>query len=140
MRFDASSHRCIIVIDQHLSPGLAMNAASVIGISLGRLTDNLVGPDLHSLDGAVYPGVITAPLPVLLASGAYLRQLHLQSSEDAALLAMPFSALAQSCKTYDEYGERISTAPSDQIELVALGLMGPKKTITRLSGNLKLYR
>lgn len=53
---------------------------------------------------------------------------------------MPFSALAQSCKTYDEYGERIASAHSENIELVAIGLIGPKKKITRLTGNLKLYR
>ncbi len=37
-------------------------------------------------------------------------------------------------------GERIADAHSDQIELVAIGLIGPKKKITRLTGNLKLYR
>lgn len=140
MRFDVITHRCIIVIDQHLSAGLAMNAASVIGIGFGRLTDNLVGPDMQSQDGVNYPGVIAAPLPVLLAAGDYLRELHGVSEADEELVAMPFSALAQSCKTYEEYGERIAATPSGQIELVALGLIGPKKKITRLSGNLKLYR
>ena len=139
MDFDANTHRCTIVIDQQLPAGLAMNAASVIGISFGKLTGNLVGPDQQSLDGVNYPGVIYAPLPVLLADGNYLRELQQISGADSDIFSMPFSALAQSCKTYEEYGERIADAHSDQIELVAIGLIGPKKKITRLTGNLKLY-
>lgn len=140
MQFDANHHRCTIVIDNQLPAGLAMNAASVIGISFGKLIENLVGPDRQSEDGLNYPGVIYAPLPVLLAEGNTLRELQKISSTDTEIFAMPFSALAQSCKTYDEYGERIASANSDNIELVAIGLIGPKKKITRLTGNLKLYR
>ncbi|MEA5101101.1 DUF2000 domain-containing protein [Pantoea sp. S18] len=140
MDFDANTHRCTIVIDQQLPAGLAMNASSVIGISFGKLVGNLVGPDQQSQDGVNYPGVIYAPLPVLLADGNYLRELQQISGADSEIFAMPFSALAQSCKTYEEYSERITDAHSDQIELVAIGLIGPKKKITRLTGNLKLYR
>jgi len=109
MDFDANTHRCTILIDQQLPAGLAMNAASIIGISFGKLPGNLVGPNQQIQDGVDYPGVIYAPL-------------------------------AQSCKTYEEYGDRIADAHSDQIELVAIGLIGPKKKITLLTGNLKPYR
>jgi len=140
MKFDASLHRCTVVIDDRLSPGLAMNAASVIGISFGRTVENLVGPDLRSADGVNYPGVIYAPLPVLLAGGEYVRHLLSVSAEDEEIYAMPFSALAQSCRTYEEYGDRLSPVDSQHIELVAIGLIGPKKKISRLTGNLPLYK
>lgn len=140
MKFDASQHRCTIIINSQLSPGLAMNAASVIGISFGRTVENLVGPDLHSLDAVSYPGVIYAPLPVLRAEGSYVQQLLAIAGQDDEMVAMPFSALAQSCRTYEEYGERISAVPSPQIALVAIGLLGPKKKITALTGNLALYK
>ncbi|WP_380182431.1 DUF2000 domain-containing protein [Kalamiella sp. sgz302252] len=139
MKFDASQHRCTIIIDKDLPAGLAMNAASVIGISFGRTTENLVGPDMQSVDEVNYPGVIYSPLPVLLAPSDYIRELQRIAKEED-IYAMPFSALAQSCKTYDEYGERISSVSSENIELVAIGLIGPKKRITRLTGNLALYK
>ncbi|HBV39709.1 MAG TPA: DUF2000 domain-containing protein [Erwinia sp.] len=139
MKFDASQHRCTIIIDKDLPAGLAINAASVIGISFGRTTENLVGPDMQSLDDVNYPGVIYSPLPVLLAPGSYIQELQRIAKEEN-LYAMPFSALAQSCKTYDEYGERISSVSSENIELVAIGLMGPKKRITKLTGNLALFK
>jgi hypothetical protein len=140
MKFDSSQHRCTIVIDKNLPAGLAINAASVIGISFGRTVENLVGPDMQSLDAINYPGVIYSPLPVLLASGEYIHELLTHAESDNEIYIMPFSALAQSCKTYDEYGERISSVDSSNIELVAVGLIGPKNKITKMTGNLPLYK
>lgn len=140
MKFDASLHKCTIVINKDLGAGLSMNAASVIGISFGKTVENLVGPDMQSQDGVDYPGVIYAPLPVLLAQGSYVQELLMQAKKDDEIYVMPFSSLAQSCKTYDEYGEKITAVDSQYIELVAIGLIGPKKKITKLTGNLSLYR
>lgn len=140
MKFDASQHRCTIIIDKNLPAGLAMNAASVIGISFGRIVENLVGPDMQSLDEVNYPGVIYSPLPVLLASGEYLSEIQANAESDDEIYVMPFSALAQSCKTYEEYGEKISSVKSNNIELVAIGVIGPKKKLTKMTGNLPLYK
>ncbi|MCV9877965.1 DUF2000 domain-containing protein [Brenneria izbisi] len=140
MKFDASQHRCTIIVDKDLPAGLAMNAASVIGISFGRTVENLVGPDMQSLDDVNYPGVIYSPLPILLASGEYLREIQINTESDDDIYIMPFSVLAQSCKTYEEYGEKISSVKSDNIELVAIGVIGPKKKVTKMTGNLPLYK
>lgn len=140
MKFNASQHRCTIIIDNHLPAGLAMNAASIIGISFGRTVENLVGPDMKSLDAVNYPGVIYSPLPILLASCEYLREIQTNAESDDEIYIMPFSALAQSCKTYENYGEKISSVKSDNIELVAIGIIGPKKKVKKMTGNLPLYK
>lgn len=140
MKFDASVHKCAIIVDHSLNPGLAINAASIIGISLGTQVENLVGPAMTSQDGVVYPGVISAPLPILLSQEMSLNDTLARAAAEPDILVMPFSTLAQSCKTYTEYGERIASASSDGIQLAAIGLLGPKKKINRLTGNLPLYR
>lgn len=86
-----------------------MYAARVIGISFGKLMGNLVGAVQWRADGVNYPGVIVAPLQVLLAEGYYLRELQQVSSANSEIFAMPFDALAQSCETYAEYGKRIAS-------------------------------
>lgn len=140
MKFDASQHRCTIIVNSTLPVGLAMNAVSVIGISFGRTVENLVGSDLRSQDDINYPGVIYSPLPILAASGDYINELLNSSEVDDDIYMMPFSALAQSCKTYPEYEEKISSVISKNIELVAIGLVGPKKKITKITGSLPLYK
>ncbi|TKI02836.1 DUF2000 domain-containing protein [Martelella alba] len=131
MKFDASQHRCTILIDKELPTGLAMNAASIIGISFGQTVENLIGPAMQSLDKIIYPGVIYSPLPVLLASNEYLLEVQTHAESDDDLYIMPFSALAQSCRTYEEYGEKISSVNSKNIKLVAIGLIGPKNEIDK---------
>ncbi|PID64667.1 MAG: hypothetical protein CR977_03505 [Gammaproteobacteria bacterium] len=109
MKFDADTHRCAIVIDQKISGGLAINAASVIAIGLGKNVSNLVGKDLQSLDHRHYPGVIYSPLPVLTACEAHIKEIFASAEKDDDIYIMPFSSLAQSCKTYDEYEGKIAS-------------------------------
>lgn len=140
MNFDASVHKCVIIVDKALGGGHAANAVSVIGISLGRSVNGLVGPDMQSRDNVNYPGVIYAPLPILLAANEQLRMLQEKALADEDIHVMPFSALAQSCRTYQEYEARISDTDSAEIELVAIGLIGPQKKIIKLTGNLPLFK
>ncbi|QBC45098.1 DUF2000 domain-containing protein [Iodobacter fluviatilis] len=140
MNFDATAHKCVIVVNSTLGLGHAANAVSVIGVSLGRSVAGLVGPDMQSLDNVNYPGVIYAPLPILLSTPEHLQQLQEKALADEEIHAMPFSALAQSCKTYQEYETRISEAESSAIELVAIGLIGPQKKINKLTGSLSLFK
>ncbi|MCO6062018.1 DUF2000 domain-containing protein, partial [Pseudomonas sp. MOB-449] len=56
--------------------------------------EGLVGPDLLSLDGVTYPGVIRAPLPVLLGEGNTLLSLFNAAQSDPQILVLPFNALA----------------------------------------------
>lgn len=140
MNFDAALHKCVIVVDKALGLGHAANAVSVIGVSMGRSVEGLVGPDMQSRDSVNYPGVIYPPLPILLSSNESLHELQEKALADDEIFSIPFSALAQSCKTYQEYESRISEADSSSIELVAIGLIGPKKKISKLSGNFPLFK
>ncbi|TDQ39424.1 DUF2000 domain-containing protein [Thiopseudomonas denitrificans] len=140
MDFDATIHKCVIVVDKALGLGHAINAVSVIGVSMGRSVEGLVGPDMQSRDGVNYPGVIYAPLPILLSNNELLRNILEKALEDDEIQSIPFSALAQSCKTYQEYEERISEADNSTIEVVAIGLIGSKKKISKLTGSLPLFK
>jgi hypothetical protein len=140
MDFDATIHKCVIVVDKALGLGHAINAVSVIGVSMGRSVEGLVGPDMQSRDGVNYPGVIYAPLPILFSNNELLRNILEKALEDDEIQSIPFSALAQSCKTYQEYEERISEADNSTIEVVAIGLIGSKKNISKLTGSLPLFK
>ena len=140
MYFDFSKHKSVIVVDNELPIGLAMNTVSIVGVSLGRLVTNLVGPDLISKDNVNYSGVVYTPLPILASCRNTLSDIFAHFKEEEHCIVMPFSRLAQSCKTYLEYEDKISNADSFKIELSGIGIVGPKKLINKFTGNLPLYK
>lgn len=117
MIFNPTEHRCAIVVNQNLSNGLAMNAASVIGVSLGNKVNNMVGNDLNSLDNMNYPGVIYAPLPILKSAEQYMKEIEVVAYQKDDIYIIPFSLLAQSCRTYDEYQQKLSEQQYKDIQL-----------------------
>lgn len=140
MIFNPAEHRCAIVVNQDLSNGLAMNAASVIGVSLGNKVNNIVGEDLNSADNINYPGVIYAPLPILKSPEQYIKEIEVAALKVNEIYIIPFSLLAQSCRTYDEYQQKLLEHEYKNIQLAGIGLVVNKKAVTQLIGHLPLFR
>ncbi|MER2474296.1 DUF2000 domain-containing protein [Photorhabdus laumondii] len=140
MEFDENLHKSVVVIADSLPLGLAMNALSVISVSMGRNIDGIVGHDVFSKDSICYPGVIKTPLPVLKASHDVLDAIHSELKSNDNFKLSPFSCLAQSCRTYEEYEGKLSAEHSDELKLSGIGIVGPKKDINKLTGNLPLYK
>ncbi|ORC17374.1 hypothetical protein A7979_02935 [Rothia nasimurium] len=135
----AEQQKTVILVDRHLPTGLAINAASIVAAMITTAFPALMGPPVRTADSEL-PGVVLAPLPVLagdrnLLGLAWDRANHQNSGIDA----FPFTRLAQGCKTYDEYTSKLSSAVTNDLELAAIGLCGPKKSINSLTGDLPLY-
>ena len=80
--------KCVLVIDEAMPRGLAANTAAILGITWGRLRPELVGEDVTDAAGAIHPGIIRTPVPVL--SGRPLYEWHYQSSKaDQSGLPLP---------------------------------------------------
>ena len=140
MKFDASTHKMVIIINEELPLGLAMNALTVIGVSLGKTFEGIVGADLTSRDNVCYPGVVKAPLPILKADEPSLKLLQSNLSDNQEIELMPFSSLAQSCRTYEEYQTKLSGASDQDLKLAAIGIVGLRKQVNKYTGNLSLYK
>jgi hypothetical protein len=132
--------KTVILVDAGLGPGLAANAASIAATMIAHAFPALMGPRTATSDGAV-PGVVLTPLPILGASRDIMDATwqRLRTESPVGVHAFPFSHLAQSCRTYDEYIEKMASTSSAELTLAALGLYGPRKAINGLSGNLELY-
>ncbi|AVE42778.1 DUF2000 domain-containing protein [Providencia stuartii] len=140
MQFDASIHRCAIIVNQDLALGFAMNAASIIGVGIGNKITQLIGNDLMSADNIYYPGVISASLPILKSSPERIKQIQKEIAEHEDIYILPFSLIAQSCKSYDDYTQKLTNTLDQEIQLAAIGLVGNKNSINKLTGNLSLFK
>lgn len=140
MEFDPSIHKSVIIIDEELPLGLAMNALSVIGVSLGKTLNSFVGPDIYSKDKVMYPGVVNSPLPILKASKSILNSIHASMIDNDDIVVTPFSKLAQSCRTYTEYESKLSEENHNELDLSGIGVVGLKGKVNKHTGNLPLYK
>jgi hypothetical protein len=132
--------KCAIVVSDELPTGLAVNAASVLSLTMGHRIEGLVGVDVKDADGVTHPGVIHTPLPILVAPRARVDAIAQTAAAQDGLFSAGFSSLAQSCRTYEEYIDKMAATPTADLATVGVGLYGPRKQINKLVGALPLLR
>ena len=139
---DQQTEKCVLVIDERLPLGLIANTAAILGITLGKQRPETVGETVYDAAGNEHLGIIEFPVPVLRGNAQLLRALRekLYTPAFAGLTAVDFSQLAQSCKTYGEFTEKMAAASSQELEYLGIAICGDKKAVNRLTGNLPLLR
>lgn len=133
-------YKCAIVVSGDLPTGLAANAASVLALTMGHRVEGLVGVDVKDADGVVHAGVIHTPLPILTAPRERIGTIVQTAAAQDETFFVSFSSLAQSCRTYDEYIEKMAATATADLASVGIGLYGPRKQVNKLVGTLPLLR
>ena len=137
------NEKCVMIIDAALPLGEIANAAAVLGITLGGKIPEAVGENVSDGAGNSHIGVIKIPVPILKASREDIGKLRLKlydrnNQQFGDITVVDFTDLAQSCRTYDEFVDRMSYTPS--LDYIGLALYGDKQKINKLTGNLPLLR
>lgn len=137
---DTKLEKCVMVLDEELPLGVAANTAAILGITLGKKLPGAVGPDVTDQTGGGHLGIITVPVPVLRGSAGQLRALRerLYEPEFSELTVVDFSDLAQKCRTYGEFEEKMSGTPEGALRYFGIAVCGAKKKVNKLTGSLPL--
>lgn len=139
---DIQNEKCVMVIDENLPVGLIANTAAIMGITLGKFLPEVVGENV--LDDSLYEhlGIIEFPVPILRASSGKIKEIRekLYESEYKDLTVVDFSDLAQKCKTYDEFTEKMSETSEKSLSYLGIALCGAKKKVNKLTGGMPLLR
>ena len=139
---DLQVEKCVMVIDEALPLGFIANTAAVLGITLGHLRPEIIGGDVADGSGSLHAGITAVPVPILRAGAGAVRALReaLCRPEFQEVTVVDFSDVAQGCKVYDEYIEKMAAAPEDGLQYLGLALCGPKKKVNKLTGSMPLLR
>lgn len=139
---DTNNLKCVIIIDGTLPRGIIANTAAILGISLGKLVPEAVGRNVSDKSGVVHSGIIEFPVPVLNGSSEQLKKLRqkLCGKDFEDIVNVDFSDIAQSCKTYDEFAEKLSITEESSLGYFGIGLCGDAKKVNRLTRNLPLLK
>ena len=138
----SNEKKCVILLDASLPSGVTANTAAILGMSLGKEWPEAVGPSVTDRSGCRHAGIVQIPIPVLKATPEQIQDIlcKLNQPEFQDMEAVDFSDLAQGCKTYDEFIEKMAKAESESLHYLGLALCGNKKQVSRLTGSLPLLR
>lgn len=139
---DLKNKKCVMVIDEHLPLGIIANTAAIMGITLGKKIPEVVGDDVTDQSGNEHLGIIEFPVPILKGSPEIIKKIRekLYQPEFQDVTVVDFSNLAQSCKTYDEFTEKMGQVSESALQYLGIAVCGPKKKVGKLTGSMPLLR
>jgi len=139
---DLHNEKCVMVIDEHLPLGIIANTAAIMGITLGKEMPDVVGKDVTDKTGCGHLGIIKFPVPVLKGNTESIKAIRekLYTPDFSDLTVVDFSDLAQSCKTYDEYIEKMKNVSEFNLNYFGIAICGAKKKVNKLTGSMPLLR
>ncbi|MCL2515593.1 MAG: DUF2000 domain-containing protein [Microbacteriaceae bacterium] len=129
----------VVVVDEALPPGRALNAAVCTAAATGRAVAGLLGPDAVDAEGSAHPGLPWAGCTVLRAPAETLRTIRAKAAASPELHTVDMPEDAQLTRVYDEYLSVMSGKAADRIAYGAVGIVGPRNRVDRIVGRLPLY-
>lgn len=134
--------KCVMILDETLPLGLIANTAAIMGITLGKEFPEVIGADVIDQNGSRHSGIIQIPIPILRGSTEKIRQIRekLCQPDSQDLKFVDFSDLAQGCKHYDEFIEKMCQTPEEKLQYLGLAIYGAKKKINQLTGSMPLLK
>ena len=139
---DLQNEKCVMVIDEHLPLGIIANTAAIMGITLGKKMPEVVGADVTDKTGHDHLGIIEFPVPILKGNAESIKAIRerLYEPDFSDLTVVDFSDLAQGCKTYDEFIEKMKEVSEIYLNYLGIAICGSKKKVNKLTGSMPLLR
>ena len=134
--------KCVMVIDEELPMGIIANTAAILGVTMGKQMPETVGANVIDKTGNVHLGIVNLPIPILKGQGTLLKELRekLYQPEFAGMTVVDFSDVAQGCKAFDEFIDKIAEVQEKELQYLGLAICGVKKKVNKLTGNMALLR
>ena len=147
---DLQNEKCVMVIDERLPLGIIANTAAIMGITLGKKMPEVVGADVTDKTGNEHLGLIEFPVPILKGNAESIKTIRERLYEPdfsdltvvdfSDLTVVDFSDLAQGCKTYDEFTEKMKEVSEIDLNYFGIAICGSKKKVNKLTGSMPLLR
>ncbi|WP_240506461.1 DUF2000 domain-containing protein [Thermoactinospora rubra] len=134
----AARLKWVIVIDERLPPGRAVNAATCVAAATSTAVAGILGPDAVDADGVTHPGLPWAGCSVLVADAATLRAIRGKAASSAGCFVADMPAQAQHTRVYADYLAAMKEIAADDAEYYAVSVVGPRNRVDKLVGRLPL--
>lgn len=142
LKIKLMDEKCVVVIDEKLPLGIIANTATILGITLGKRRPDLVGADVYDRTGNGHSGIIQFPVPILKGNVEVIKSIRekLYGPEYSDLTVVDFSDLAQGCKIYDEFIDKMKDISDTELNYYGIAICGAKKKVNKLTGSMALLK
>lgn len=134
----AARLKWVIAVSAELPAGRAANAAVCLAAATTGAVTGLLGPDVRDADGRVHPGLPWTGCTILAATSEQLATIARKASASADVFVADMPALGQATRVYDEYIAAMAQTVPEQLDLLAVSIVGPRNRVDRLVGSLPL--
>ena len=137
----SENKRVAVVVDPSLPVGLLANTVATISIGIGAAEPGLGNISLIDADGRAVKTSANCPVRILQASSDAMKVLlikALPAPEGGAVV--PFPGFARKLHVFEQYAEEILRRNLADEHIDGLGLIGPAKWVSSLTGSFKLLR
>ena len=127
-----------IVVDETLGPGFIANSTACISSGLFNNEKDLLGPEIEG-NKFTYIPITKIPILILKQNKKSWKEL-LTRAQKNKLKYMLFTKEGQSTTSYEEYIERVKNKTLEEVNVIAIGVLGEDNIIKSFSGDLPLLR
>ena len=131
-------YKWVVVVDETLPAGHAVNAAVCVATATTDRTRGLLGDEAVDADGSVHPGLPWLGCTVLGASAARLAEIRAHAAAQPGVVVTDMPTQAQHTRVYDDYLLGVRHTRSADLSYCAVSLFGPRKIIDRAVKGLRL--
>ena len=128
----------VVVVDEALPAGRAVNAAICVAGATVHRTTGLLGEDAVDADGSTHPGLPWIGCTVLGAPSVRLGEIRAQAAVRSDVEVVDMPTQAQHTRVYDDYLLGVRRTRGADLSYYAVGLFGPRKAVDQLVKGLAL--
>jgi hypothetical protein len=134
----AARLKWVVVVNEQLAPGLAVNAAICAAAATSAQVSGILGPDAIDADGSVHPGLPWVGCSVLAANTETLRAIRAKADAHPEIFVADMTDAAQQTRVYNEWLSAYSQTTAATVNFYALSIVGPRNRVDRIVGRLPL--
>jgi hypothetical protein len=136
----AARLKWVVVINDELPAGRAVNAAVCVAAATSDAVTGLLGDDAIDADGNAHPGLPWAGCSILSADAATLRTIRAKAAAADTCFVADMPAAAQHTRVYAEYLDTVKETAAEDVEYYAVSVVGPRNRVDKIVGKLPLMR
>jgi hypothetical protein len=139
--YDYRSKKIVVALAAHLEPGVAINIATHLSISLGAQCDpNLMGREmLVDMTGTEHLGMARYPAVITRVKQARLRRLLQDARQRADLIAVDFPEQMLASEHDDDLAADMARTPEEEFLYLGVLIYGDAEVVTDLTGRFMLW-